>query len=62
MEGFMEGNNRRGRPRREWLQDIEVWGGKNVPTLMREAQDRNRWRTIVMHAVDTNGWKPMDLE
>jgi hypothetical protein len=62
MEGFMEGNNRRGRPRREWLQDIEAWGGKNVPTLMREAQDRNRWRIIVMHAVDTNGWKPMDLE
>ena len=29
---------------------------------MREAQDRNRWRIIVMHAVDTNGWKPMDLE
>ena len=47
MEGFMEGNNRRGRPRREWLQDIEAWGGKNVPTLMREAQDRNRWRIIV---------------
>ena len=65
MEGFMEGNNRRGRPRREWLQDIEEWGGKNVPMLMREAQYWNRWRIIVMHAVnrlDINGWNPMDLE
>ena len=34
---------------------------KKVPTLMREAQDRSRWRIIVMLAVDTNWWNLMAL-
>ena len=55
MLGTMDGNNRRGRPKREWLQDIEEWSGLDLPTLTREAQDRLRWKNIVKHAVDTNG-------
>ncbi len=55
MLGSMEGTNRRGRPRREWLDDIVWWGGADLQTLYRVAQDRGQWRMIVNRAVDTNG-------
>ena len=55
MMGTMAGNNRRGRPRREWLKDIEEWCGKDLPTLVREAQDRGKWKDYVKRVADTNG-------
>ena len=56
MLGTMEGENRRGRPRREWLDDIEEWGNAELHTLTRATQDRERWRQIVNQAVDTYGY------
>ncbi len=55
MLGTMAGGNKRGRPRREWLDDIIEWGGADLASLTRMAQDRARWRDIVKRAVDTNG-------
>ena len=55
MLGTMAGKNRRGRPRREWLDDIVEWGDADLPSLCRKAQDRDAWRQIVARAVDTNG-------
>jgi hypothetical protein len=30
MLGMMDGNTRRGRPAREWLDDIKDWCGKDI--------------------------------
>jgi len=38
----MEGANRRGRPCREWLDDIKEWCEKGY--LRRVAQDRNKYK------------------
>jgi len=48
--GRMEGANRRGRPHREWLDNITEWG---KPSL-QGAMDRKRWKILVM-ASDTYG-------
>jgi len=53
--GDMEGTNRRGRPRREWLNDIQEWCNMDVYSLYTAAKNREEWSTIVRTSVDTNG-------
>ena len=53
--GEMGGKNRKGRPRREWLDDVMEWGNGNLATLSREARNREIWRRRVQRAVDTYG-------
>ncbi len=53
--GTVGGKNRRGRPRREWLDDITEWGNGELATLSREARNRESWRRRVQRAVDTYG-------
>ena len=55
MFGMMNGNTRRGRPSREWLDDIQDWCGKDLHSLSLEAQDRARWRYIIGTALNTYG-------
>ena len=55
MMGMMEGGNKRGRPCREWLDDIQEWCQGNIQQLGRMALDRGGWRVIVENAVDTYG-------
>jgi len=45
VQGLVEGTNVRGRPSRTWLDDISDWGGEDVNTLARKAQDRPLWET-----------------
>ena len=52
MFGTMEGELRRGRPCREWLDDM---GGEKIHILNRKAQDHGTWRTVVRTALDTYG-------
>jgi len=42
MFEVMEGKNRRGRPHREWADDIEDWGEDTLQKLYHLAQDRDR--------------------
>jgi hypothetical protein len=58
--GMMDGQTRRGRPSREWLDDIREWGQMDIYTLSRMAQDRTQWGGIVRRALDTNGREPME--
>ena len=58
--GMMEGQTRRGRPSREWLDDIKEWCKRDIYTLSRMAQDRTQWTGIVKNALDTNGREPME--
>lgn len=53
--GIMDGKNRRGRPNREWADDIEDWCGANLQQLSHSALNRQMWKTIVKRASDTNG-------
>jgi len=40
--GMMDGSNKRGRPHREWSDDIEQWCGATLQELSHAALDRQR--------------------
>ena len=60
MFGMMEGETRRGRPCREWLDDIKEWCGEEIHALNGKAQDHGTWRTVVKTALDAYGHGAMD--
>ena len=60
MFGTMDGKTLRGRPSREWLDDIKERCQLDISTLSRMAQNREQWRWIVRQALDTNGRRPME--
>jgi len=51
--GIRDGLNRRGRPRREWMDDIKEWCRTDVQALSIMAQESSEWRRVVMEALDT---------
>ena len=53
--GMMEGTNRKGRPRREWLDDITEWCKKGIQEVAGIAKDRETWKHLVEDVLDTNG-------
>jgi len=55
---MMDGSNKRGRPHREWSDDIEQWCGATLQELSHAALERQRWAAIVTMASDTNGIEP----
>jgi hypothetical protein len=52
---MMDGKEVRGRPCREWLDDTADWSGMEIDKLSRMAKERDKWRRMVKHAIDTNG-------
>ena len=55
MLGSMDGRGKRGRPKREWLDDIREWCQKDIQTLSRLANEREMWKEMVNCALDTYG-------
>ena len=55
MSGTMEGELRRARSCREWLDDIKECGGAEIHILNRKAQDHGTWTTVVRTAFDISG-------
>lgn len=55
MLGVVEGTGRKGRPNREWLDDITEWFQKDLYTVYTRAQDRGEWKKMVKYALDTYG-------
>ena len=50
LEGKISGNRDRGRLRRTWMNDIIEWTGIDTyGEIKRVAEDRNRWKTIVLN-------------
>ena len=47
IEGIVEGTRGRGRPRRQWEDDLREWTGCSLATLSRKANDRLQWRRCV---------------
>jgi len=63
MFGIVDGTNKRGRPCREWMNDIVSWCKTGLLELNSLAQDSRRWKLITRQAVDTNGrWSPWFLK
>ena len=53
--GIMDGPSKRGRPHKEWADDIVGWCGVSLQDLSHSALDRNKWTAIVKEASDTSG-------
>ena len=50
LEGQVEGIRKQGRPRDTWIQDMLIGSGrKTYGELKRAAEDRNRWRLMVVN-------------
>ena len=56
MFGIVEGTNKKGRPHREWLDDVKQWCQEtSIYRLYRTAQARDKWITVVEKASSTYG-------
>jgi hypothetical protein len=51
----INGKSRRGRPCREWLDDITDWCGKSCQDLVHLAQSRYQWKNLIRTVVGPNG-------
>ncbi|KAI5738724.1 hypothetical protein M8J77_010460 [Diaphorina citri] len=55
IEGMVEGTNQRGRPRKEFIRDVETdMGCQTYMELKRLAQNRNEWRRRTKMLLPTN--------
>ena len=46
LQGKIEGQRRRGRPRRTWMRDITEWTQLTVPQCMQQSGERRLWRRL----------------
>ena len=44
LEGSIDGLRHQGRPKRQWMDDIEEWSGCSYIQLKEISQDREQWR------------------
>lgn len=51
----IDGKSRRGRPCREWLDDITEWCGYSIQDLVHLAQSRYQWKNLIQTVVGPNG-------
>jgi hypothetical protein len=51
----VNGKSKRGRPCREWLDDITEWCGYKCQDLVHLAQSRYQWKRLVKEVVGPNG-------
>ena len=56
LESSLDGLRHQGRPKRQWLDDIEEWSGCSYIQLKEMSQDREQWRrkTIEWSSAVTN--------
>ena len=47
IQGMVEAKRKRGRPPREWMDDIKGWTGLGVAAAGSAAQNRQRWIGLV---------------
>ena len=50
MEGMVEGKRRRGRPEKQWIDNIKEWTMLESGEIMKKARDTEQWRLIVRKA------------
>jgi len=56
LEGSIDGLRHQGRPKRQWMDDMEEWSGCSYIQLKEMSQDRDQWRrkTIEWSSADAN--------
>lgn len=58
LQGTVEGNRGRGRQRKAWMDNIKEWTGCS---LLRSAEDRDRWRFLTAQASTVTPLRPPRL-
>ena len=48
LQGTVQGGRRRGRRRKRWEDNIKVWTGREWNILLWKAEDREKWRKLVV--------------
>ena len=51
VEGYVEGRRRRGRPRKQYIDNIKQWTQLTTSQCVRAAEDRSRWKQLVSQAM-----------
>ena len=51
VEGYVEGRRRRGRPRKQYMDNIKQWTRLTTSQCVRAAEDRSRWKQLVSQAM-----------
>ena len=51
VEGYVEGRRRRGRPRKQYFDNIKQWTQFTTSQCVRAAEDRSRWKQLVSQAM-----------
>ena len=51
LQGTVEGARRKGRQRKNWLDNLKEWTGLPLDTLLQTAADRDEWRNLVSRTV-----------
>ena len=54
VEGYVEGWRRRGRPRKQYIDNIKQWTQLTTSQCVRAAEDRSRWKQLVSQAMVAN--------
>ena len=49
LEGAVQGGRRRGRQRKRWKDNIKEWTGLEWNSILREAENREEWRKLVVN-------------
>jgi hypothetical protein len=55
LQGIVEGNRKRGRPKRIWMDNVKDWTGRKTGDLIRLAEERTTWCHIV-NSVGSPQW------
>ena len=47
LQGTVQGGRKRGRQKKRWEDNIVEWTGLRLSDVLREAENRERWRELV---------------
>ena len=47
IQGYVEGNSKRGRPKKNWLNDIFEYSNLPLQKLLVIAKDRYKWKKLI---------------
>jgi len=50
LQGTVKGSRKRGRQPKRWEDNIREWTGMNFAESQRAAEDRDRWRKVVVES------------
>ena len=57
LQGTVQGGRKRGRQKKQWMDNIRDWTGEKDEELLKKAEDRNAWR-ILSHRSSTAPLRP----